>query len=104
MMTSNWLVTSTTTQDLRWGFRASAVPELDAEATTRREADDVVVRTPDRAGPALHAVPEADDRLLLLLVPLVHPRRAEEVAVLSRAPVPAHVLVRDLDVRVPCVL
>src|SRR4029077_8863801 len=76
----------------------------DAVAAPRGVAGDVVERAAYGAGPALDAVAEAHQRLLLLLVPLVHPRRAEVVAVLAGALVPADVLVEDLDVRLAGVL
>src|SRR5919199_3135600 len=102
MITSNCSLTSLETRPWRSGFLAEA--ELDAVAAARREADDVVVRAADGAGAALHAVAEADQVLLLLLVPLVDAGRAEVVAVLAGAPRAAHVLVGDLDVGVPGVL
>src|SRR5581483_10819255 len=62
-----------------------AQAELRSEAAARRVADDVVERAADRAGAAFDAVAEADEVLLLLLVPLVHAGRAEVVAVLAGA-------------------
>src|SRR5437867_8162366 len=67
-------------------------------------AGGVVERAADGAGPALDAVAEADEILLLLLVPLVHPGRAEVVAVLAGALLLADQLVDDLDVRLARVL
>src|SRR5438270_4659209 len=89
---------------LELGFRVLAVFELDAETAARRLAEDVVVGAADGAGPALHAVAEADQGLHLLLVPLVDAGRAEVVAVLARALVAADVLVGDFDVGVASVL
>src|SRR5205085_2591652 len=86
------------------GFRVLTVFELDAKAAPGGLAEDVVVRAADRAGSALHAVAEADQVLLLLLVPLVDAGRAEVVAVLARALVAADVLVGDLDVGMAGVL
>ena len=65
---------------------------------------DVVERTADRAGAALNAVAGADQVLLLLLIPLVDPRRAEMVAVLADALGGADRLIDDLYVRAPRVL
>src|SRR5256885_10428979 len=80
---------------------SSAVLEADAIAAAGGVARDVVERAADRAGAALDAVAEADQVLLLLLVPLVDARRAEVVAVLAGALLEADVLVDDLDVRLP---
>src|SRR5579884_1987332 len=110
MIRSNRSLTSSTTAPSRPRFQAGpsaaplAVPVLDAVAPLGAEADDVVVGAADGTGPALHAVAEAHDGLLLVLVPLVDPGRAEVVAVLAGAPFPAHVLVPDLDVGMPRVL
>src|ERR1700674_3488763 len=65
---------------------------------------DVVERAAYRAGAALDAIARADQRLLLLLVPLIDTGRAEMSAVLALAVVGADRLVDDLDVRVPGVL
>src|SRR5207245_8570798 len=67
-------------------------------------AGNVVERAADRAGPAFDAVAGADQGLLLLLVPLVDPSRAEMGAVLALAVVGADGLVGDLDVGPPRVL
>src|SRR5215467_638976 len=107
MMTSNCSFTTCETVRCQARFRASVrlpIAVLDAVPTLGCEADDVVVGAADGAGTALHAVAKADDGLLLVLVPLVHSRGAEVVAVFARAPVPANVLVADLDVRVAGVL
>src|SRR5438445_13317875 len=77
---------------------------FDAVAAARRMAGDVVEGASDGAGAALDAVAEADQVLLLLLVPLVDPGGAEVVAVLARAFGQADVLVDHLDVRLPGVL
>src|SRR6202030_2246441 len=79
-------------------------PVLGAESAAGAVAGDVVERAADRAGATLDAVAKADEILLLLLVPLVHARRAEVVAVLALALGPAHVLVDDLDMRAARVL
>src|SRR5258708_9506957 len=77
---------------------------LGAKASARAVARDVVVRAPDRTGAALDAVVRTDQRLLLLLVPLVDAGRAEVRAELAFALVGADRLVDDLDVRPPGVL
>src|SRR5262249_9240390 len=81
-----------------------SIPVLDAVPAFWRDADDVVVRTADRAGAALDTVAEAHDRLLLDFVPLIDACRAEVGAVLARTLVPADLLVADLDVGVAGVL
>src|SRR5579864_1814876 len=81
-----------------------AVLELRAVAAARGVAGDVVEGAADRARPALDAVPEADQVLLLLLVPLVDAGGAEVVAVLAGAFRGADRLVDDLDVRLARVL
>src|SRR5215472_9526683 len=79
-------------------------PVLGPVAAAGGVAGDVVERAPDGAGAALDAVAEADQVLLLLLVPLVDAGRAEVVAVLALAFGRAHRLVDDLDVRMAGVL
>src|SRR4029077_16370583 len=76
----------------------------DPIAPAWRVAGEFCERASDRACAALDAVPEADQRLLLLRVPLVHAGGAEVRAVLARALGEAHVLVDDLDVRLARVL
>src|ERR1700694_3154071 len=105
MITSKRSPTSSPTRTGKAGFLGGlAIPELDAEAAPRGEADDVVVGAADRARPAFHAVAEAHNRLPLVFVPLIDARGTEVVAVLAGTPVPAYVLVRDLDVRMAGVL
>src|SRR5437879_9507393 len=82
----------------------SAVLVTDAKPPAGGVAGDVVEGAADGAGPALDAVAEADQVLLLLLVPLVDPGGAEVVAVLPRALGQADVLVDHLDMRLPGVL
>src|SRR5438105_1238168 len=104
MIRSKFSATTYETRGWEPGFRASAVLELDAETTSRALAKDVVVGAAYGAGAALHAVAEADQVLLFVLVPLVHARRTEVVAVLAGALIPANVLVGDLDVLLAAVL
>src|SRR4029077_6453116 len=77
---------------------------LGAKASPGAVAGDVVEREADRARAALDAVAGADQSLLLLDIPLVHPRRAEVGAVLALAVAGANGLVDDLDVGPPGVL
>src|SRR5437879_12788640 len=77
---------------------------LDAVPPTRRMAGDVVEGASDGAGAALDAVAEADQVLLLLLVPLVDTGGAGVVAVLARAFGKADVLVVHLELRLPSFL
>src|SRR5262252_6045339 len=79
-------------------------PVLGSVAAAGGVAGDVVERAADRAGAALDAVAEADQVLLLLLVPLVDAGRAEVIAVLALAFRRADRLVDDLDVSVAGVL
>src|SRR5713226_399540 len=86
------------------GTPALAKLELRAIAPAGAVTGDVVERAADRAGAALDAVAGADQRLLLLLVPLIDAGRAEVGAVLALAVVGADRLVDDLNVRMPGVL
>src|SRR5712691_5430197 len=78
--------------------------ELGAVAPPGAVTGDVVEWAADRAGAALDAVAGADERLLLLLIPLIDAGRTEMGAVLALAVVGTHRLVRDLDVRMAGVL
>src|SRR5216684_3077873 len=86
------------------GTPALAKLELGAIAPPGAVTGDVVERAADGAGATLDAVAGADQRLLLLLVPLIDAGRAEVSAVLALAVVGADRLVDDLDVRMPGVL